>query len=62
MVVSRTLTPEKIQVLITKEAAERLRVAGALTRKHLGEVISELAEKHLPASTGIALIDREGSS
>jgi hypothetical protein len=48
MVLPRTQNLEKIQVLVSKEAADRLRLQVAVSRRHLGQVISRLAEKHLP--------------
>ncbi len=56
MVIPTSRLPEKIQVLVTTEAAKRLRIAGALNRQPLGQVISELAEKHLPPAPAIVLV------
>lgn len=41
---------EKIQVLISKDAATRLRIAAAVRKQNPGEVISDVLSEHLPAA------------
>jgi hypothetical protein len=46
---SQTPERQKLQVFVSDDAAKRLKIAAVIRGQGLGDLISDLADEHLPA-------------